>query len=92
MWSIAAVSLYTGVTGNDNARRAQAQAKVNALETARQADEATNKANAKAPDSAAALAAAILAGKQGNASTMLTGPKGVAQSDMTLGRISMLGG
>ena len=59
--------------------------------TAQRAEEATNRANAKAPNSAAAMSAALLAGKGGNAGTMLTGPGGVDPSKLTLGRATLLG-
>lgn len=88
----ATVSAATAVTANDNARRAGAQAKTQALATAQQADEANNRANAKTPDSAAAMATAILAGKAGNSGTMLTGPQGIDPTQLTLGKASLLGG
>ena len=84
-------SVYTSSQATKTAHQAQDQAKANAAATAKQADEANNRANAKSPDSAAALAANILAGKSGASGTMLTGPGGIDPSQLTLGRQSLLG-
>ena len=73
-------------------RKAGSQAAANATKTQQAADEANNRANAKRPDSAASLTAAMLASKGGNAGTMLTGPGGVDPNLLTLGKSSLLGG
>jgi hypothetical protein len=65
------------------------QAIASAKKNAQLADEANNRANAKAPDVTAAMAAN--AGKMGNASTSLTGPQGVDPTTLTLGKASALG-
>lgn len=71
--------------------QARTQATINAKETARLADEANNRANAKAPDTAAAMAAAMLSGKAGNSGTMLTGSQGIDPAVLSLGRNNLLG-
>ena len=60
--------------------------------TAQQADEANNRANRKSPDSAAAMASAILSGKAGQSGTMLTGPQGIDPNSLMLGKATLLGG
>lgn len=87
-----AVGAYGAYSGAQNAKAANQQAKDNALATAKQADQANNRANAKSPDSAAMMAANILAGKAGQSGTMLTGPTGVDPTTLTLGKSSLLGG
>jgi hypothetical protein len=88
----AAVTAVSAVNTADNARstgnRAKDAAKANAIAT----DEANNKANRRSPDTAAALASAILAGKSGQSGTMLTGPQGVDTSTLMLGKATLLGG
>lgn len=86
------VSTINAVQARKDQKKANAQALRNAALTAAESDRAINKANAKAPDSAAALAAAIRAGKAGNASTSLTGPGGVDPATLTLGKTTPLGG
>lgn len=92
----AAASATTAVVTSDQARKAQNtatdQARANALATQQDADVANNKANARAPDSAALMSANMLAGANGQASTMLTGPGGIDPSQLTLGKTSLLGG
>lgn len=72
-------------TAND---QAMAAAKANAAA----ADEATNRANAKRPNTQALLGANILNAKGGQSGTMLTGPQGVDPGMLTLGKNSLLGG
>lgn len=91
----AAVGATTAVVSADSARstqnKATDQAKTASLANQQATDEANNRANAKAPDSAAAMAANVLAGKAGNSGTMLTGPTGVDPSQLTLGKNTLLG-
>lgn len=68
------------------------QVEANAKATATAAEEASNKANQKKPDSDALLSANLTAGKTGQSSTMLTGPAGVDPSTLTLGKTTLLGG
>ena len=86
------VAAAATVHGVEQTRKAGSQAKDAAKATALQAERANNKANAKRPDSAAAMRAAIMAGKAGNSSTLLTGPQGIDTTQLTLGRMSLLGG
>lgn len=73
-----------GNTANDRAREA-------ATKTQQDAERANNKANAKSPDTAALMAANLLAGKLGQGGTMLTGPQGVDPAQLTLGKNTLLG-
>lgn len=73
-------------------KTAQKQAQTAAAKTEANAENATNRANAVGPDSASLLSANMMAGANGQASTMLTGPQGVDPSTLTLGKSSMLGG
>ena len=84
-------SVYNGVKSSEAQKASMQQAQQAAQTTATQADEANNAANAKAPNTAAQMAAAILAGKAGNSSTLLTGGSGVDPTSLTLGKSSLLG-
>ena len=92
----AGVSAAATINQADTARRvgntANDAAKANALKTQQQSDEANNRANAKSPDITAMLSANMLAGKQGQSGTMLTGSSGIDPSLLTLGKSSLLGG
>lgn len=97
-WSLLTTAVSTAVAVNsaDTARsqgnKAADQAKANALFNQKQADEANNRANAKSPDTAAAMAANMLAGKSGQSGTMLTGSQGIDPNSLTLGKSTLLGG
>ena len=73
------------------ARQAAAQAEQQATKQARDADRAFNRANQKAPNAGAMLAANQQSALAGGAGTMLTGPMGVAPDDLQLGRNTLLG-
>ena len=73
------------------AEKNAAQVQANADKTAKAADEATNRANQKNPDTAAILSAAQQSGKAGASGTMLTGPTGVDVSTLQLGKNTLLG-
>lgn len=73
-------------------RTAQAEAKTQAEKQQQTAEQNVNKANAKQPDAGAILSAATQAAKGGPAGTMLTGPSGVNQADLSLGKSTLLGG
>lgn len=88
----AGTAAYTADQSRKTQHQAQDQAKATALTTDAAAANATNRANARGPDSAAMLSANMMAGQNGQASTMLTGPQGVDPSQLTLGRTSLLGG
>lgn len=71
---------------------AEGEAKANALSTQRKSQLAMNEANQKTPDIASILSRAAVASKGGVGSTMLTGPGGVPNSALNLGKTSLLGG
>ena len=84
-------TIYSGERAAKAQKEAQAQA-VSAAEAQEKAnDEAVNRANQKAPDTAGILSAAQQASKTGASGTMLTGPMGIDQSMLQLGRKSLLG-
>jgi hypothetical protein len=82
----AAVGVTSAVMSHNQQMRAQGQAEDNAKKTQAQQDEAMGRANQKKADPTAALAAAMTAGKAGNAGTFLTGSTGAP-----LGSTSLLG-
>lgn len=71
---------------------ATAQATEAAKKQASQAEEATNRANAKRPDTAAMASANKQASMAGNVGTMLTSPMGVDPATLQLGKNTLLGG
>ena len=73
-------------------REAQNQAVASAEKQQKMAEEKVNRANQKQPDAGAILSAAGQAAKGGAAGTMLTGPMGVNQADLNLGKSTLLGG
>lgn len=91
-----AATAVTSLYNADQQRRLQNTAQDRAREQAQAqqlaADEANNKANAKSPDSAALMAANLLASKNGQAGTLLTGPGGLDPNGLKLGKTSALGG
>jgi predicted ATP-dependent serine protease len=98
MWVGAAVGAYSAYTANENAQKAQSQqesaqnqAKASALKQEKAADEATNRANAKSPNTSAILDQAMQSGKGGASGTMLTGPQGIDPSTLSLGKSTLLG-
>ncbi|MBU0593353.1 MAG: hypothetical protein KKH74_06395 [Gammaproteobacteria bacterium] len=86
-----AVSLYNGQQQSKAADNASRQAQANADRQAADAEQAMNRANQKKPDTSAILSAAQQSGKQGGSGTMLTGPQGVGQNDLALGKTTLLG-
>jgi hypothetical protein len=88
----AAVSIYGADQQRKASNTANDQAVAQAKKNQQLSDEANNRANAKAPDSAAAMAASVLAGKSGQSGTMLTGPQGIDPTQLTLGKQTLLGG
>lgn len=94
-----AYSIYAGEEGRkqqgeamSQQRQAQAEAKTVAEKQQQTAEQNVNRANAKQPDAGAILSAATQAAKGGPAGTMLTGPTGVNQADLSLGKSTLLGG
>lgn len=55
------------------------------------AEEATNRAAQKRPNTSSILSEAEQAGRSGVSGTMLTGPQGVSNDQLTLGRSTLLG-
>jgi uncharacterized protein HemX len=76
----------------DQQRQAQSEAKTAAEKQQATAEQNVNRANAKSPDAGAILSAAGQAAKGGASGTMLTGPSGVNQADLNLGKSTLLGG
>lgn len=87
----AAVSYYNGQEQKKAAESAQRQAQANADKQEKAADQATNRANQKKPDTGAILDAANQAGKGGASGTMLTGAQGIDPSTLALGKNTLLG-
>src|SRR4051812_35523418 len=88
-WIAIGATAVTAVQQNEAQRISKNQAKDSrnaAAKNQQMQDEANNRANAKSPDSAAAMAANAMAGKGGQSGTMLTGPSGVDPSSLTLGK------
>jgi hypothetical protein len=77
---------------NDTQQQAMQQAKTIADQQATMQTEQINRANAKSPDTGALLSANQQAAKGGISGTMLTGPAGVDQNTLSLGKSSLLGG
>lgn len=83
--------IYSGERAKDAQSSAQEQAHDNAIAQAKAADQATNRANQKRPDTSAILSAAQQAGRAGASGTMLTGSQWVDPSSLTLGKNTLLG-
>lgn len=92
--AFAAVAVSAGgiYISNQNAKKAQAQGREQAEDTAKAASQANNKANQKRANSSALLSSNQMAGKGGQSGTMLTGPGGVDPSALQLGKTTLLGG
>lgn len=88
----AAATIYSADKARSSQNKAIDQQKANAVVTAKAAEQAQNRANAKSPDSAAMLSANMQAGQAGQGSTMLTGPGGVDPTTLALGKTTLLGG
>jgi len=72
-------------------KKAQADAAAAAQKQYDLATQETNKQNAKTPEVGKILAQNQRAEKSGNGSTMLTGPAGVKQDDLSLSKNQLLG-
>lgn len=80
--------------GDDAADAAKKTAAANtkaAKNTLANSEEATNRANARAPDVSGIVSAAQQAAQGGAGSTMLTGPQGVDPNSLSLGKNTLLG-
>lgn len=87
-----AYAVYSGERAADAQSKAQNEAHANAAKAEKSADEATNRANQKRPDTMAILDAAAQSGKGGASGTMLTGSQGIDPSALNLGKNTLLGG
>lgn len=87
-----AASLYTANQNAASQNRALQNAKKTAQAQQLAADEANNKANSKSPDVASLMSANVLSARNGQAGTMLTGPGGIDNSNLMLGKTTLLGG
>jgi hypothetical protein len=92
------VAAYDGVkSGQNQAASLKAQttatqtAEASALSTERKNETATNAANQQTPDISSILSQAANASKVGVGSTLLTGPGGVNNSSLSLGKPTLLG-
>jgi hypothetical protein len=87
-----AYSVYSGERAASEQKKAQAEARTSAQKQATQADQAFNAVNKKKPNVDAMLANNQAAGDMGGGgATMLTGPTGVDQAGLTLGKNTLLG-
>ena len=86
----AGASAYSAKKQSDAQKKAQRSAEAIAEKQKNQADREFNRANAKTPDLAAIMASNKRA--EGAGSTMLTGPQGVSQDALSLGKNTLLGG
>lgn len=86
-----AYSVYSGEKQAAAQKEARQQVEKQARDNAKAQDEATNRANQKRTDAMGALDAAQQAGKGGASGTLLTGPQGVANNALSLGRSTLLG-
>lgn len=92
-------SIYAGERANKaqkeamaEQRQAQTQAAAQAASQQRRSAQAMAAANRRQPDMGAIMAGAAEGAGGGPTSTMLTGPSGVSQQDLSLGRQTLLGG
>lgn len=92
---VAAVGTVNAVHQGNMAQKqqttAQNQAKAAALKQEKLAEQDMNRRNRKSPNLQSILAGNAN-GRAGVSGTMLTGPQGVASSDLSLGKSSLLGG
>ena len=86
----AGASAYSAKKQSDAQKKAQRSAEAIAEKQKTQAEREFNRANAKTPDLAAIMASNKRA--EGAGSTMLTGPQGVSQDALSLGKNTLLGG
>lgn len=86
----AGASAYSAKKQSDAQKKAQRSAEAIAEKQKNQAEREFNRANAKTPDLAGIMASNKRAAGAG--STMLTGPQGVSQDALSLGKNTLLGG
>lgn len=88
----AGIAYQNGQEQKSAAKKAATQSQTAADKLYAQQDQATNKANARGPDTAALLSANQQEAQSGQSGTMLTGPMGVDPNDLSLGKNTVLGG
>lgn len=88
--AVAASSIYSAKKQSDAQKKAMRSAEAQAQKQQQQAEREFNRANAKTPDLAGIMARNKRA--EGAGSTMLTGPQGVSQDALSLGKNTLLGG
>ena len=86
----AGASAYSAKKQSDAQKKAMRSAEAQAQKQQQQAEREFNRANAKTPDLAGIMASNQRA--EGAGSTMLTGPQGVSQDALSLGKNTLLGG
>lgn len=86
----AGASAYSAKKQSDAQKKAQRSAEAIAEKQKNQAEREFNRANAKTPDLAGIMASNKRV--EGAGSTMLTGPQGVSQDALSLGKNTLLGG
>lgn len=88
--AVAASSIYSANKQAKAQKEAMRSAEAIAEKQKNQAEREFNRANAKTPDLAGIMASNKRA--EGAGSTMLTGPQGVSQDALSLGKNTLLGG
>lgn len=88
----AGVAKYSADKASKSAKAANQQNERQAASEAQRSEQQFNKANQKAPDIAAMFSRNQEAMKGGIGTTFLTGASGVAPSNLTLGKTTLLGG
>ncbi len=88
----AGASAYSAKKESDAQKKAQRSAEAIAEKQKNQAEREFNRANAKTPDLAGIMASNKRAEGAAAGSTMLTGPQGVSQDALSLGKNTLLGG
>lgn len=87
----AATSYYQGQKQMGAQKSATKQAKAASDLTAKQQEEATNKANSRSPDVASLMYDNMENASGGQSGTMLTGAQGVDPASLSLGKSTLLG-
>lgn len=85
-------SIVNGAKAAKQAKKAQKANEAQAAADAQRSEEQFNKANQKVPDILAMFDSNSQAARTGMGGTFLTGPAGVDNSLLTLGKSSLLGG
>lgn len=88
----AGTAVYSANKASKASRAANAQNERQAAAEAQRSEQQFNKANQKTPDIAAMFSRNRDAMKSGIGTTFLTGASGVAPSNLTLGKSTLLGG